>query len=138
MHGFVEAIPCLFWRRNTSVIARIHHEFSFFSHPDGIRCVPRVSYLGSYELGRADHNKLKPSVSVPFCNKSYWRWHLVCTISIAHACLCAVLMRQFPRHRSEADSVNVGALLQQALQPAFGPARFLCVVVCAGRIFEIQ
>jgi hypothetical protein len=84
-----------------------------------IRCVSEVFYLGLNEVARAGYNKLSLSVNVPFSHKSYWRWHLLCPLSLVHACLCALLMRQFLRQRGEADSMNVGALLQQARMPAF-------------------
>jgi hypothetical protein len=89
-----------------------------------IRCVSEVPYSGSKEEGRAVHNKPSCSVSVQYSHKTCWRWHLLCSFSFVHACLCAVLMRQFLRQRGEADGINVGALTQQVLEPAFGPTSF--------------
>jgi len=99
-----------------------------------IRCVSEVFYLGSNEVDRAGYNKLSLSVNVPFSHKSYWRWHLLCPLSLVHACLCAFLMRQFLRQQGEADSINVGALIQQARKPAFNSAKFLCV----DKLFELN
>ena len=47
-------------------------------------------------------------------------------------------MRQFLRQRGEAGSINVGALLKRALKHALFSDRFLCVVICVGKIFELN
>ena len=47
-------------------------------------------------------------------------------------------MRQILRQLGEADSINVGARLQQAVKPAFISAKFLCVLICVGKIFELS
>jgi hypothetical protein len=90
-----------------------------------VRCVSEVFYLGSNEVDRASHNKLSLSVNVTFSHKSYLRWHILCSLSFVHVFLCALLIRQFLRQRSEADSINAGALLQQAVKPVFSLAKFV-------------
>jgi hypothetical protein len=102
-----------------------------------IRCVSEVFYLGSNEVDCAGHNKLSPNVNVPFSQKC-WRWHLLRSPFFVHLCLCALLMRQFLRQWCEADSINVGTLLQQALKPAFSSAKFLCVAIYVGKIVELN
>jgi len=82
-----------------------------------IRCMSEVFYLESNAVDCAGHNELSPSANVPFSHKSYWRRHLLRSLSFVHACLCALLLRQFFRQRGEADSINVGALVQQAVKP---------------------